>query len=413
MKELLGLRRGLVLFLVKVSLVVLGVGGALVLMELFLRANPNLVPRQIRVNPPARRVRAFVDETYDLKLSDGDLFHWMQGVVAPLPPEEDAVVAQVHMITDAHGFRNSLPEKAAYQIVVLGDSFTRASGVATPWPQKLAEDIGSEVLNLGDVGFGPQDELKVLQQYGLNKQSQWVILAYFEGNDLYDAASYEQANPFIIARFARYLLTQGLEAWNDREQGTAQAAVAPSYRYPIRATINNTDLDLTFFPPYISWLSISDGSLERSQNYRLVQETILKVRDLSAAAGSRFLLVFLPSKEHVYLPYLNDPETLAKVFADVPTLELNEAGSIQFTEQKATPELIFLNMDAQAHLLADFSAQQDINYLDLTSTFQKEAGAGAELYYLYDTHWNQSGHDLAAQMIAKYIEDVPSVKVSK
>lgn len=137
------------------------------------------------------------------------------------------------------------------------------------------------------------------------------------------------------------------------------------------------------------------------------------MRDLSAAAGSRFLLVFLPSKEHVYLPYLNDPETLAKVFADVPTLELNEAGSIQFTEQKATPELIFLNMDAQAHLLADFSAQQDINYLDLTSTFQKEAGAGAELYYLYDTHWNQSGHDLAAQMIAKYIEDVPSVKVSK
>jgi hypothetical protein len=61
-------------------------------------------------------------------------------------------------------------------------------------------------------------------------------------------------------------------------------------------------------------------------------------------------------------------------------------------------------MDDQAHLLADFTAEQNINYLDLTSYFQEEAGAGAELYYPFDTHWNQSGHDLVAQTIAGHIE---------
>jgi hypothetical protein len=126
------------------------------------------------------------------------------------------------------------------------------------------------------------------------------------------------------------MLTQGLEAWHDGRGAGTHAAVAPSYRYPIMVTINNTDLELSFFSPYLAWLSISGEVIELPQNYRLVRETILKARDLSEAAESRFMLVFMPSKEHVYLPYLNDPETLANVFTDVPALELDEAGFIQF-----------------------------------------------------------------------------------
>jgi SGNH hydrolase-like domain, acetyltransferase AlgX len=405
-----GARKRLVPLLVNITLIVVGVGIALGLMELLLRSNPNWVPSQIRVNPPTRRVSAFLDETYNIKLSDGDLFHWMKEDVAPLPPEEDEVVARVHMLTDVSGFRNSPPEKATYEIVALGDSFTKASGVATSWPQKLAEYIGSDVLNLGDVGFGPQDELKVLRQYGLKKQPHWVIMAYFEGNDLYDAAAYEQANPFILTRFARLMFTQGLEALQNSSQGGAQAAIAPSYRYPIRVTINYADMDLTFFSSYISWLSISGESIERSQNYTIVRETIIKARDLSKSAGVRYLLVFVPSKEHVYLPYLDDPKTLAKVYSDVPMLDLDEAGFIQFIDQKVTPESVDQHMDDQANLLAEFAAEQDISFLDLTSYFQKEADAGAELYYPYDTHWNQIGHDLAAEAIARFMKDMLSIR---
>jgi hypothetical protein len=388
----------------KIALVMLGMGIALGMMELLLRTFPNWVPSEVRVNPPVRRVQALIDETYDLRQSNGDLYHLMRGTILPLSPDQDQVVARVHMITDAHGFRNSPPEKATYGIVALGDSFTRASGVAFAWPQKLAEYNGSDVLNLGDVGFGPHDELKVLRQYGLKKQPQWVILAFFEGNDLYDAAAYEQANPFILTRFARYILDRSIDTWQARRWDGAHAAVATTYRYPITVTMNNKELEMTFFSSYISWLSVGREEIESSQNYRITRETILQMHELSETADANFLLVYVPSKEHVYLPYLNDTDIRARVFTDVPTIELDEAGFLQFMSETTTPELVRQHMDDQANLLADFAAERNIRYLDLTPIFQEEAGAGVELYYPFDTHWNQLGHNLAAATINEYIK---------
>ena len=406
MKEPLGVKRSLVPVLGNVALAMLGVGIALGLVELLLRTFPNWVPLEVRVNPPVRREQPFLNETYDVKLSNGDLYYRIRDTIGPLSPDKDRVVAHVHFTTDAHGFRNPLPEKATYDIVALGDSFNEAAGVATPWPQKLAEYTGSDVLNLGEEGFGPQDELNALRQYGLTKQPQWVIMAYFEGNDLYDAAAYEQANPFILTRFGGYILTKAKEAWLEKRQSEARAAVASSYRYPITVTINDNHLEMAFFSYYVTWLSLSRGAIESSQNYRLVRETILQVREFSESAEARFLLVYLPTKVHVYLPYVNDAEILARIFTDVPTLELDEAGFLKFTNQTATLELTRQHMDDQAHLVADFAAEQNIAFLDLTPYFQEEAGEGAELYYPFDTHWNQRGHDLAAEIIARYIEDM-------
>ena len=416
MKRRLSSRVKLTAILGNVALIMLGVGIALGLMELSLRINPNLVPPEVRVDPPVRRVKAFVDESYNIKLSDGDLFYWMRGMVAPLPPEKDKVVAQVHLTTDADGFRNPLPEKSTYDIVALGDSFTFAGNVVTPWPQKLAELTRINVLNLGEAGAGPQQELEVLRQHGLKKRPQWVIMAYFEGNDLYDAAAYEQANPFIIARVGKHILTRRPEMWNERMSGNVNPEVGEGdvsspqtgsgYQYPITVTIEDSNLEMAFFSYYITWLSAPRETIEASHNFRLVKETILQVRELSEAAGARFLLVYVPSKLHVYLQYLKDAEALARVFTNVPALELDEAGFLQLANQTATAELTRQHMDDQADALADFAAEQNIIFLNLTPYFQAEAGAGAEFYHPFDTHWNQRGHNLAAEGIANYIGDM-------
>ena len=413
MKAQHGKKRAILPALGNIVLVLLGLGVALGFAEMLMRAFPNWVPSEVRVNPPVRRVKAWVDETYDLRQSDGDLFYYMRGNIAPLTPDQNQVTAHIHMVTDAHGFRNSLPEKAMYDIVALGDSFTRGSGVAAAWPQKLAEYSASEVLNLGDVGLGPQDELKILQQYGLKKQPHWIILAYFEGNDLYDAASYEQANPFILFRFGKYILNQSIEAWHANRFAQASTADISNYPYPITMTIQHKDLEMAFFSYYISWLSVNRKAIESSQNYRLATETILKMRELSEADGARFLLVYVPSKEHVYLPYLNDTDTRERVFSDVPAIELDKARFLQFTSEKATPQLVLQHMDDQDRLLADFAAESQIRFLDLTPVFQEVAGTGAELYYSFDTHWKQLGHDLAAGTIYKYIEELQADSSSK
>jgi len=400
------IRRRLISVLGNIALALLGLGMALGLMEFLLRTYPNLVPRDVRVDPPVRRIPTSNSQTYDVKLSSGDLYYWMRGSIAPVPPDQDTVLAQVHLTTDANGFRNSLSESARYDIVALGDSFTVGGNVASPWPQMLAEFSESSVLNLGEAGDGPQQELEILRRYGLAPSPRWVILAYFEGNDLYDAASYAQASPFILPRFGKYIVERGLEALSESRSASAEAIIKPSYRYPIEVTVGGTDLGMAFFSYYISWLSVNSEAIESSQNYRLVGESILKMRELSESEEARFLLVYVPSKEHVYLPYLNDADLLEPVFTDVPTLELDGAGFLQFTSESATPELTRQHMDDQVNLWADFAAGQNIFFLDLTSTFQEEAGIGAELYYPFDTHWNQSGHDLAAQTIAQYIENI-------
>jgi hypothetical protein len=407
MKRRVGSRNNAPAVLGKFALVILGLMVALGMAELLLRAYPDLVPGEVRVNPPVRRKNAHVDESFDVKLSDGDLFHWMQGALAPVPPAKDRVVAKVHMVTDADGFRNAAPASTTYGIVALGDSFTRATGVPSPWPQKLAETTGLEVFSLGDIGFGPQDELEVLRQYGLEKRPQWVIMAYFGGNDLYDAAAYEQANPFLLTRFVKFVLEQSVDALNKNGESKTPAAVASTYRYPITVAVNGTRLEMAFFSSYVSWLSASGDVIEESKNYQLVRETLLTVQGLSEDKGSRFLLVYAPSKAHVYLPYVDDDETLERIFANVPTIELDGAGYLQFAAQKATAELTFQHMDDQARLLAAFAADNGIDFLNLTPHFQEQAAAGAELYYAYDTHWNQDGHDLAAQAINDYIKSNP------
>jgi hypothetical protein len=386
--------------LANIALSASGMVVALGLVELLLRSFPTWLPGEVRVSPPVRRIHAYVDETYDVRPSDGDLFHWMRGAIAPVPPDQDAVMAQVHLVTDGRGFRNPHPELGSYAIVTLGDSFTRASSVATPWPQGLSERVGMSVLNLGEDGAGPQQELEFLRQFGMDKEPRWVILAFCEANDLHDAAAYVQARPSLVARYGRYLWEKGPQAWLERTPSTAQAAVEPSYRYPITVSIDGANLDMAFFSAYVSWLTVSGEAMEASREFQVVTDSIREARDLSEGVDARFLLVYVPSKEHVYLPYLDEGETASRVFAGVTTLALGEAGFLEFTSTPASLDLARQHMDDQASLLAAFAEEQGVAFLDLTPTFQEEAGAGAELYYPYDTHWNQRGHDLAAQTIA-------------
>jgi hypothetical protein len=314
------------------------------------------------------------------------------------------VVARVHLTTDEYGFRNSPPEKATYGIVAVGDSYTFGHNVAAPWPQRLAEHTGIDVLNLGEGDTGPQAQVDVLRTYGLKKQPQWVIMAYFEGNDLHDVETYAQASPLILARFGNYILGQGIEVWHKWGEDRSDPTVTPVYRYPITLTINETDLEMAFVSSYISWLSVSREVIESSRNYSIATRSILQAQDLSEAAGSRFLLVYLPSKEHLYLPHLSDADIVKRVFTGVRTIELGATQFLQNANQTATLELTRQHMNDQAQLLADFAAQNHIQFLDLTPYFQKEASGGIELYYPFDTHWNQQGQDLAAERIANYVE---------
>jgi hypothetical protein len=345
-------------------------------------------------------------------MSDGDLFPILGDQMAPLSPGEEEVLAAMQIATDGNGFRNPPPLLPHYDVVAIGDSFTVAWNVASPWPDSLADEMDMSVLNLGVIGYGPQGELSVLRKYGLQKNPAWVIMGYFEGNDLHDTAAYEKKGPFVLPRFAKYVffeavpqfLSQGLGPRNAESTGIhTPGPDSRSYVYPQVVSIGDKSLSLSFNPHYISWLSVDRYATESSRNLRILQESILEAAAESRAVGACFLLVYFPSKPHVYLPYVASQDSWRKVTTRIRSVGLSDTDYLEFSDVPVTGDLVRQNMNGQAEAMHAFAAREGIQFLNLTPDFQHRASSGDELYYEFDTHWNQEGHDFAAEIISKYI----------
>jgi GDSL-like Lipase/Acylhydrolase. len=99
---------------------------------------------------------------------------------------------------NSHGFRDEErtyeKKKGVFRIVVLGDSMTESVKVPfeRTFPQVLEKKLNSgsdkrvEVINLGIEGFSTAQEYLTLKHYGLKYQPDFVILAFFTGNDVWD-----------------------------------------------------------------------------------------------------------------------------------------------------------------------------------------------------------------------------------
>src|SRR4029077_12810891 len=104
----------------------------------------------------------------------------------------DAIVYRFRFQTDAEGFRNAAIRER-FEIAALGDSFTDAMTLpaAESWPVQLERLLGTTVQNYGTAGFGPQQELLVLKDYVARHRPRVVVLAFFAGNDIFDAEAFD------------------------------------------------------------------------------------------------------------------------------------------------------------------------------------------------------------------------------
>lgn len=92
--------------------------------------------------------------------------------------------------TDEMGFPNSEYDwRDQYDIVVTGDSFTTRTAPKT-WIELLGEQSGKSILTLGAPSWSTLNEVEAVKMYGLDKQPDWVVLLFFEGNDIINTAQY-------------------------------------------------------------------------------------------------------------------------------------------------------------------------------------------------------------------------------
>lgn len=318
--------------------------------------------------------------------------------------------------TDEMGFPNGAVEwQEMYDVVIAGDSFMIPTAPQS-WVELLGAQSGKSILALGAPSWGPLNEVEAVKQYGLDKAPEWVIIMFFEGNDLintgqylerqesgldwraYDMQDVPPTRRLLSLHFFRYL--QG--------KLSAQTAVEPiKYRYPVAANTEVGLIETVFKDVHLLPLSADYGTLARSDEFAATSAALRELKGLVEAEGARLLLVYIPSKEHVLWSRVWDAVHVNNVLERTVTVTLSEGeyGRLQFHPTYINYDQFTQNQQAQQQLLADFTTEAGIDFLNLTPLFWQESIAQGELYHFGDPHWNQAGNQLAAEAIAAYLRE--------
>jgi hypothetical protein len=281
--------------------------------------------------------------------------------------------------TDENGFRNLTGIRQA-DIVFIGDSYTEAAQVTEEetFASLVAKLSGLKVVNLGRGAYGPQQELIVLQRYGLAYRPQVVIWQLFEGNDIGDAREFaewkknpEQSRvPLKERYFSNSFLTDLLNRTRLPESKKTMVTVryqnGNAFRITPRYSYEPGEPDS--FPE-----GFSETKRSIEAGYRLCQ-----------ANGVRLLLVNVPTMVRVMEPYLtfDRMEDRARFFPEGNGKDLKDFS-------RRTQE---------------FCMQLGVPFMDSFDALRQAAALGTtRLYVPNDEHLDVGGHQVIAQAVLKWL----------
>lgn len=312
---------------------------------------------------------------------------------------------------DEMGFPNDeVKWRDHYDIIVTGDSFVIRTAPQT-WIERLRELTGSSVLTLGASSWSTLNEVEAVKMYGLDKKPRWVLVMFFEGNDLINTAQYmdKQASGLSwkeydfqgVPLYRRSLTYHMLRYWLTPKK----AAEPVRYRYPVRASTEAGEVELVFKDIHLLPLSADYDTLARSDEFKAVTDALLELKKLCDAQGTRLLLVYVPSKEHVYWSRIWDPVDVNNILERTVTVTLSEGdhGRLVWTPQYLSFDRFNVNHNAQERLFDDWAKQTGVEFLNLTPVFWRKSIELGETYHYADPHWNQLGNHIAAEAIAEYL----------
>jgi SGNH hydrolase-like domain, acetyltransferase AlgX len=285
---------------------------------------------------------------------------------------------------DRNGFRNP-PEMDRAEWEVIGDSFVEAPPIAQSdlVSSVLARLQNRVVANLGQIGYGPQQELAVLRRYGIPLHPRLVIWMFYEGNDLTDALHYRD----VIAGGQKGPSSSSATFLNLVARSFTNNALLQLRRYvdpKINGRLLEGVLDLNgqrlstyFFEP---GHSLTPGELHAVD---MTAATIKAADQLCAAHGCRVLVAFIPDKFRVLHRFCQYPPGSQGGNWPVNDLPVRLREAVQ-------------------------SSSPDTEFLDLTPNLEDAVSEGIMPYFLDDSHWNAQGHKIAAQAIDRYLRTEPA-----
>jgi hypothetical protein len=376
---------------VRIVLVMLGFLAPVACIALVLQLFPGLIPDN---SDPLNQRRA--NDEYQFIFTDymGDAFSHQPGMVRP--PEENRVLEDFQLRYGEDGFRVPRMVADEYPIIALGDSYTEGGPV--PWVDVLASELDTPVRNLGWRGLGTLDQARIMEEYGKSEVTEWVLIGYFEGNDLSNIQSaYDREQNVQIINFAENLL-------DERRDPNPELVLDPNnnYLYPLRHTINEQEFELAYVSDYIWWLNGNADTYRNSRNVEELRRSLRSIQD--DARDACVALVYMPNKGHIYFPYTDPEGNRRYVMENGRSLYLNDNGWLALTDLTPLDETaVFANFDNQRDVVQEVADELGLHFIDLVPAFEQAAADGEMLYYPYDSHWNPDGHALAGRTVADYI----------
>lgn len=284
--------------------------------------------------------------------------------------------------TDENGFRNP-PGVANADVVFIGDSFTEAGRIPAErtFVGRVAERTGLRVVNLGRGAYGPQQELIVLERFGLRYQPKVVVWQLFEGNDLTDARNFAawRLNPEpparpLKVRYAESSLLYRLLEPTEIRPPSGGVPVVIRYRDGVQ---RRKELRYRFVPDQAD--ALADAFAE-------TREAVETAARLCATNGVRLIVIFIPTMVQVLEPFI--------------TFEHSQ------DRERALPGgAVRTNRDFGSRLKA-VCREPACSYIDVFEALQARALADNTRVYDRndpDEHLDVDGHDVVSQAIADAI----------
>jgi hypothetical protein len=288
----------------------------------------------------------------------------------------------ISVTIDENGFRNTTPLSQAH-IFALGDSFTYGDATTQEriWPTLLEKKLSRRVYNLGVPGTSPKQQLMLLE-YVLREKAdsariEHLLWTIYEGNDLED--SYEPLNSAQESRLATDIRKM---VETIKESSVINQLMVATSRFRSTHVVDGVKLAFpvyhssrfgyrAFRPDFIEETSRSASYVLGHTNRPLLDQTFRDMAILSRTKGFEVTVIIAPTDIRLYWRY----------FENAPSIPC-ESQFINYVET-----------------LAKGLGFHTINLSLLMQPYAKDE----LLYWRADSHWNERGNEVVAEIIAKQL----------
>lgn len=421
------MKYGTYFFLIIFSVVI-----TLAFIEVVLRSNPILVPNWYKQKYPVNGTEIFYPGTLAKTPIDGvpipygtngpryvkekgkvprDLVK--KGLLDPAQNPDLLKYNTIEYRIDKNGFINP-HDISEPDIVFIGDSFTFGTGIIQPKGLllQLEEETGLNILSIAVPAIGPQREEWLLNNIALPLKPKAVIWFFFSGNDIYEAQRVENYKMQNIQNYAqlynqqlaRRIITLDLiSEYIKKDSSTNKKRKRNQNNYlPGFILSNDTKQELLWFSPkYFKRLSLKKTFLDNHRGWQITKEVLLRVSENLKNHNIKFLVVYIPSKPEVYLPYVDKDLKLFQDYLTHPNKREYNKQSKMISNRLWQESLE--NRNNLEEIINIFCESEHISCLSLKPQLEELAAQGKLGFLSADTHWNEIGQSTAVQPLAQWL----------